>query len=107
MPPYESYPPIEETAWEGFIYGAVTPIGQEPTRGAGYLQGPDGSRAGLQWELSADGPYIMRIEKPGEHQWGTYRLGFSHPVRTVADLNTNLAELLPKLRILYQRARVQ
>lgn len=107
MPHDEGYPLIAETAREGFVYGAITPIGQNPERGAGFLQGPDGSRAGLQWELSHDGPFIMRIDKPGEDHWGVYRLGFTRPVRTVDDLNANLAELLPKLRILYQRARGQ
>lgn len=104
---YEGYPLIEETASGGFIYGAITPVGQEPRRGAGFLQGPDGSRAGLQWELSDDGPYIARVEKPGENHWGVYRVGFTRPVHTLDDLTANLRELLPRLRILYTRARVQ
>lgn len=107
MSVYEGYPLLEETAQEGFVYGAITPVGVEAERGAGYLQGPDGSRAGLQWELSLDGPFIMRIEGPGPDHWGVYRLGFTRPVRSAGDLKANLAELLPKLRILYQRARVQ
>ncbi|MFZ5827223.1 MAG: 3-deoxy-8-phosphooctulonate synthase [Bacillota bacterium] len=104
---YEGYPLIPETATDGFTYGAITPVGQEVRRGAGFLEGPDGSRAGLQWELSDDGPYIARVEGPGENHWGVYRVGFTRPVRTVADLTANLRELLPKLQILYTRARVQ
>lgn len=107
MHEFNGYPLIDETAQEGFTYGAITPIGQQPERGAGFLEGPDGSRAGLRWELSEDGPFIARIEKPGERHWGLYRVGFTRPVHTVADLKANLADLLPKLRILYQRARLQ
>lgn len=104
---YEGYPLIEETASGGFTYGAITPVGQEPGRGAGFLQGPDGSRAGLHWALSPDGAYIARAEKPGEDHWGVYQLGFTRPVHSVGDLKANLQELLPRLRILYARARVQ
>lgn len=104
---YEGVPLIEATVREGFCYGAITPIGVNAERGTGFLQGPDGSRAGLQWEVSHDGPYIALVERPGADHWGVYRVGFSRPVRTVDDLNANLAELLPKLKILYTRARVQ
>jgi hypothetical protein len=104
---YGGSPVMVETGHEGFVYGAVTPIGQETGRGTGFLQGPDGSRAGIQWELSDDGPYIMRLEKPGHDHWGVYRLGFTSPVRTVADLRANLTALMPKLVILYSRIRVQ
>jgi hypothetical protein len=105
MPAYDGYPLIPETETDGFTYGAITPLGQNPQRGAGYLQGPDGSRAGLQWELT-DSPYIMRIEGPDGERWGVYRLGFTRPVTTAADLLANLREALPKLRVLYSRARV-
>lgn len=102
---YEGYSLIPQTAWEGFTYGAITPVGERRESGAGFLQGPDGSRAGLQWEL-ADSPYIMKIEGPGQHTWGLYRVGFVTPVGNVADLVTNLLPLLPKLKVLYTRARV-
>jgi hypothetical protein len=104
MPAYEGYPLIPETANDGSAFGAITPIGQYPDRGAGFLQGPDGSRAGLQWEL-AETPFIMRLESPDTERWGVYRVGFTRPVTSVQDLVANLQAVLPKLRILYQRAR--
>ncbi len=105
MPAYEGYPLMPETETEGFTYGAITPLGGRRESGAGFLQGPDGSRAGIQWEL-ADGPFIMRVEGPGPDSWGLYKLGFTTPVTTVDDLLANLRPLLPKLKILYTRARV-
>lgn len=105
MEPYAGYPLIPETEWDGFAFGAITPLGAEPLRGAGFLQGPDGSRAGLHWEV-ADSPYIMRLEPPDGVRWGVYQLGFTRPVRTLADLIANLEQLLPKLKILYTRNRV-
>ena len=103
MPAYEGYPLIPETEMDGFTYGAITPVGEHPDRGAGFLQAPGGGRAGLQWELS-DSPYIMRLEGPDSETWGLYRVGFTTPVHTIDDLVTNLRALLPKLKILYARS---
>lgn len=106
MPPFDGYKLIPETEAEGFTYGAITPVGDSADFGTGFLEGPDGSRAGLQWELS-ETPFIMKLEAPGSEKWGVYRVGFVRPVRSLADLTANLHALLPKLRILYSRARVQ
>lgn len=105
MSAYEEYPLIPETTIDGFTYGAVTPIGEQQERGGGFLQGPDGSRAGIRWELS-DSPFIERIEGPDGNRWGVYRLGFTQPVESIQDLVANLEALLPKLKVLYSRARV-
>ncbi|MFZ5813921.1 MAG: hypothetical protein ACOY93_01280 [Bacillota bacterium] len=85
---------------EGFTYRPASPT-------TGLLEGPDGSRAGIHWEVSSDGPFIARLEPPGSDHWGVYRLGLDRPVRGEADLAEALRALMPKLRILYQRARVQ
>lgn len=104
MQPYTKYPLLPETEVEGFVFGTITTISADRTSGAGFLQGPDGSRAGLQWEL-ADSPYIMRIDPPGQEHWGVYRVGFTIPVSTAGDLRQNLAALLDRLKILHRRAR--
>lgn len=99
---FDGYPLLPETETDGFVFGLVTPLGAEP--GAGFLQGPDGTRAGIQWELS-ESPFIMRLEGPSGDGWGLYRVGFVKPVASVADLVENLGLLLPKLKVLYSRAR--
>jgi hypothetical protein len=91
----------------GFCYRALTSLGGDSERGAGRLQGRDGSEAHLQWERSVDGPFIMRLEPPGANHWGIYRVGFPRPVLTRDDLQENLEILMPKLAVLYQRWRVQ
>lgn len=101
---FDQYPLLPGAALDGFAFGTITP--PEPGRkaGGGFLQGPDGSRAGLQWELS-DSPFIMRIAGPEEDTWGTYRVGFTRPVTDVVSLVENLQAVLPKLKILYARTR--
>lgn len=105
MPAYNEYPVLAGTDMAGFAYGSILPLEESRVRGAGFLQGPDGSRAGLQWEL-ADTPFIMKVEGPDAHGWGIYRVGFTRPVDSVSDLTANLHDLLPRLRILYARMRV-
>lgn len=100
------YELIPETVRDGFAYGSITALGEDPERGAGFLEAPDGSRAGIQWELS-DTPYIAKLEGPDGTGWGIYRVGFTRPVTSVADLMLNLEPLLPKFRILHGRIRTQ
>lgn len=101
---FDGYPLVPETAADGFVFGLITPLDAERRAGAGFLQGPDGSRAGLQWELS-DSPFLMRIEGPDDEGWGVYRAGFTRPAGTVEDLMLNLGQVLPKLKVLYARCR--
>lgn len=104
MQRFNGYPLLPQTECDGFTYGAITPIGLESERGAGFLQAPDGTRAGLQWELS-DSPFIARVDGPDGSGWGVYQVGFTQPVWSVADLIANLEPLLPKLKILHSRIR--
>ena len=90
--------------WNGFVFEAVTPLDQRRETGAGLLRGPDGSKAGLQWEL-AESPYIMRLGGPAEGSWGLYRVGFTRPVASAADVAANLEPLWPKFKVLYERIR--
>jgi hypothetical protein len=78
--------------------------GDSATTGSGRLYGPDGSYAGLHWEMS-DSPYIMKLEGPSDEHWGVYQVGFTQPVRSEALLYENLRQLLPRLQVLYRRAR--
>jgi hypothetical protein len=92
---------VRVTHLDGFRFESLHQ-GQE--HGSGILWGPDGSRAGIQWEV-AESPYIMRIEDPAGGSWGIYRLGFTRPVASEDEVTENLRELLPKLKVLYSRIR--
>jgi hypothetical protein len=100
---WHEYPLLPGAELDGFAFGCITPLEAGRPVGAGFVQGPNGKRAGLQWELS-DSPYLMRISPPNGEAWGVYRLGFTQPVAHVDDLLANLRPLLPKLQILYARA---
>ena len=94
-------PLLPVTEIEGFVFDTTALL---PTGGTGFLVAPDGTRAGIQWDV-AESPYIMRVEPPGQEHWGVYRVGFTTPVTTTEDLQTNLTPLLGRLKILHRRAR--
>lgn len=94
-------PLLPETELEGFVFGTTA---LQESGGAGFLVAPDGTRAGIQWEV-AESPFIMRVEPPGQDHWGVYRVGFVTAVNSVDDLRANLAPLVGRLRILHRRAR--
>ena len=101
----ESHEPAADLSvnLDGFRYISVRVAGE--SSGSGHLEGPDGSRAGIQWEVG-DGSYIMRLEGPGTDHWGVYRVGFARPVRSPSDLRANLEPLMPKFQVIYSRLRV-
>ena len=110
-PAYYGFPLIPETETDGFVYGAITdflePDSQEGcTYGDGFIQAPDGSRAGLVWAVS-DKPYISVITEPEGGRWGVYDVGFVKPINSLEDLIFNFKEVLPLLKEAYGASRSQ
>lgn len=95
-------PDIEMDGFRFVVTFVAAPGGET---GAGMLYGPDGRPAGIEWEQS-ESAFIMRVGRPAGEGWGAYRVGFRHPVSGPADLRANLAELIGRLRILHERARL-
>jgi len=53
-PVYHGFPVLEDVRAEEFTFGAITDFEAEPTdTGDAFVIAPDGSRAGLVWEVSA------------------------------------------------------
>ena len=106
-PVYYGFPIVEETRTEGWCYGAITSF-LDPDRpegctfGDGFVVAPDGSRAGLVWDVE---PHEARtILPPEEGRWGVYAIWFHRPVRSVEDLTFNFREVLPTLKRLHEEA---
>jgi len=71
------------------------------TDGDGYVIAPDGSRAGLVWDVGSREP--REISPPNKERWGVYQVWFPQPVRTVEDLVANFRSILPQLKAIYAR----
>jgi len=104
-PVYYGFPLIEETRTEDWCYGAITDFLDRDrpegcTFGDGYVQAPDGSRAGLVWAV---GTYESKeLLKPDPERWGVYEVAFPRPIHTIEDLVYNFRHLLPWLQRVYE-----
>jgi len=100
-PVYHGFPMMEETRTpDGWCFGLIT----DPD-GAGYgdafVQAPDGTRAGLVWEVGAG--EISEIRAPEAERWGVYAVWLPGPIASRAELAAAFAELLPELQRIHAR----
>ena len=97
-PVYHGFPVVPESKTDGWYYGAITefldPNGCE--EGDAYVVAPDGTRAGLVWEVGYEG--FDEVCAPSRDRWGVYAIGFVRPVKTIDDLVFNFRRILPDLK---------
>lgn len=104
-PVYHGFVVVPETLTEGWCLGAITEfeVPDGCTSGDAFVIAPDGSRAGLVWEVG-DQPLEV-IMAPEPDRWGVYAIWFPAPTRTVQDLVSNFRFVLPQLKGAYERAK--
>lgn len=100
--PYYAFPVIEATCKAGWCYGAITDFlsPDDPrgcTIGDGFVQAPDGTRAGVLWELGESPTYNVISEADGQ-RWGVYHFIVAEPVTDVESMSRVFHRMLPKLR---------
>ena len=104
-PMYHGFVVIPETCTEGWCLGSITEF-EDPagcTSGDAFVIAPDGSRAGLVWEVGDDP--LQEILAPDPERWGVYAIWFPMPTRTIEDLVHNFHFVLPQLKEAYAHAR--
>jgi hypothetical protein len=105
-PAYHGFPVIEETRTsDGWVFGAITAF-MDPDgcdAGDGFVEAPDGSRAGLVWEVGNG--ESATILPPDEERWGVYAVSFPRAVRDLEDLSANFRAVLPFLREQFRTVR--
>lgn len=111
-PVYWGFPIIEETETDGWRYGTIT-VHDDPNgceSGDGFIVAPNGSRAGVVWELGTDTRYsevgtnsVYEIMAPEKDRWGVYGVWFPKPTRTVTDVVDCFRAILPELRAIYEK----
>jgi hypothetical protein len=103
VPVYHGFMVVPETLTDGWCLGVIS--GQEDpegsTSGDAYVVAPDGSSAGLVWEVG--GEPMVQILPPDSERWGIYAISFPHPVRNVEDLASAFRSVLPALKEAHAR----
>lgn len=108
---YSGFPLVMETETDGFIYGEITDHfnfdyeeEEHCTSGEGFVQAPDGSRAGIIWDIE-DEPYLSVCIEPEDDRWGVYNIGFVKPIKTLDDLIYNFITVLPLIKEACNKAK--
>jgi len=108
---YRGFPLVSETEDDGFIYGTITDHfdfeceeDDSCTSGYGFVQAPDGSRAGVIWEIEKEPSLSICIE-PEKDRWGVYNVSFVKPIKSMDDLIFNFRTVLPLIKEAYYHAK--
>ena len=106
-PAYHGFVVLEDVNVDGFTLGAITDFEAEPCdAGDAFVIAPDGSRAGLVWEVSAttdvDAEEVLPFE---QSRWGVWAVSFPYPMDNRANARKNLVALLPQLKARWEEWR--
>ncbi|HSW97300.1 MAG TPA: hypothetical protein VLF89_05735 [Candidatus Saccharimonadales bacterium] len=106
---YAGFPLIHETETNGFIYGAISNFLEFDTDkgcqyGDGFIEAPDGTRAGLVWGVSGN-TNVQLMSGADEKRWGIYAIDFPKQMKTIEDLVYNFREVLPYLIEEYNKSK--
>ena len=104
-PVYHGFPIVPETMTDGWCFGAITEFANADgcDSGDAFVIAPDGSRAGLVWEVGEGQP--VEILKADDSRWGVYAIYFPRAIHTTDDLVGCFRAVLPQLQKIYERVR--
>lgn len=97
-PVYHGFVVLDDVVVDGFTLGKVTDWEAEPCEtGDAFVIAPDGSRAGLVWEV-CDPPYFQEVMPIEATRWGVWGVGFVLPMISRENARANLESILPQLK---------
>lgn len=97
-PVYHGFVVLDDVNVDGFTLGKITDWEAEPCEtGDAFVIAPDGSRAGLVWEV-CDPPYFQEVMPIETARWGVWGVGFVLPMISRENARTNLESILPQLK---------
>ena len=103
-PVYHGFPVVAESATDGWYLGTITDYA-DPNGcdfGDAYVVAPDGSRAGLVWQV---GEGVTELILPSDAgRWGVYSVWFAHSIHTTEELVTAFRRILPELQSIHAHA---
>lgn len=97
-PVYHGFQILQDVVAEGFTFGKITDFDAQPCdAGDAFVVAPDGSRAGLVWEVS-DKSQFEEISGLEAGRWGVWAVSFPHPMTSHNNVRKNLELILPELK---------
>ena len=97
-PVYYGFQVLDDVVVEGFTLGKISDFESEPSNeGDAFVIAPDGSRAGLVWEVF-ETAYFNEVCSPERDRWGVWGVSFPFPMDSRVNARKNLEFILPKLK---------
>jgi hypothetical protein len=97
-PVYHGFSVLSDVAVDGFTFGAITDFeAEESTEGDAFVVAPDGSRAGLVWEIS-DKQTFAEVCPLTAERWGVWEVSFPFAMTSRENAKLNLQTILPNLK---------
>ena len=105
-PVYHGFRVLSDVAVDGFTLGAITDFETEPaTEGDAFVIAPDGSRAGLVWEVSREGTFAPVCAETDD-RWGVWAVSFPFPMNNRKNAALNLAHVISRLKLKWEGWRL-
>jgi hypothetical protein len=104
-PVYYGFPVLSDVEVDGFVLGKISDFeAEDMDYGDAFVIAPDGTRAGLVWEVG-DAVRIEQVLPSDPERWGVWAVWFTHPMRTRDSARQNLTAIVPLLRPLWESTR--
>jgi len=98
-PVYHGFVVLDDVVADSLTLGKITDFEAEPCEtGDAFVIAPDGSRAGLVWEI-CDKPYFQEVLPLDEERWGVWEVGFGIPMTSRENARKNLVTIMPELKL--------
>jgi len=98
-PVYHGFVVLDDVTVDGFTLGKITDFEAEPCEtGDAFVIAPDGTRAGLVWEVCAP-PYFQEVMPIETGRWGVWGVGFRLPMHSRESARRNLESIVPELKL--------
>ena len=102
-PVYHGFAVLEGVEVDGFRLGTISALGPDDC-GDAFVVAPDGSRAGLVWEVG-DSREVREVSGFEPERWGVWAGEFARPMSSNDDAQRNLEDVLPALRAKWEAWR--
>jgi hypothetical protein len=104
-PVYHGFRILDDVNVDGFTLGVITDFEVETAvYGDAFVVAPDGSRAGLVWEV-CDNHTVEPVREETDERWGVWAVCFPHPMTNRQNAILNLGSVLPELKTKWEAWR--
>ena len=104
-PVYHGFVVLDDVTADGCTLGKITDFEAEPCdEGDAFVIAPDGSRAGLIWEVR-DPSYFREVMPIEAGRWGLWGVGSRLPMNSRENTRRNLESILPELKLRWAESK--